>query len=642
MLCARRNALLPACVCAALALFGPWAHAAEVDALAIDAGIQARHLPFGTILNPIVASPGSDQIASYTRCGDSAIWTGFYLAAEAFRFQVTRAPEALNNVKSAVAGIKALVDVTGTDLLARCLLPANSAYAAGIESEEASNGIYRNNSKGYVWAGNTSRDQYSGVMFGLAAAYDMVPDAGVQASIVSLVTRLVAALQVHAWTLVMPDGSISTTFIVRPDQILTFLQVASHVNPGRFSSSYDIQRILLATGVIAPIAVDTASDDSYFKFNLDYINAYTLIRLDSSSANSIYRAAYDLLRLHTAGHQNAFFDVIDYALVGPNVSQSTLVLLEKWLQRSRFDYTVDLRGVIPACGTQACQPVPVQLRPPGDFLWQNNPFALTGGGSGIIETAGIDYLLPYWMARYYGITTASEVRSAAAPSVVVSPASIGLIFGVNLSATTLPSAQQPPPLTLGGTTVVVTDAAGTPRTATLMYVSPTQINFIVPEGTVPGNATFTITNSGLPPQTVTGTVQSESPALFSMNGGGTGVAAATGLRVQTANQQLQSPVEVFQCGSVGCVASPISLGLDTPVYLTLYGTGIRNRSSLLNVHVTINGVEAPVLYAGPQPTFEGLDQVNVALPLSLRGSGLSNIVLSVDGQFANPVVIDVM
>ena len=42
-------------------------------------------------------------------------------------------------------------------------------------------------------------------------------------------------------------------------------------------------------------------------------------------------------------------------------------------------------------------------RVPTDFLWQRNPFDLVGGGSGKIESAGIDYILPYWMARYYGV-----------------------------------------------------------------------------------------------------------------------------------------------------------------------------------------------------------------------------------------------
>jgi uncharacterized protein (TIGR03437 family) len=47
------------------------------------------------------------------------------------------------------------------------------------------------------------------------------------------------------------------------------------------------------------------------------------------------------------------------------------------------------------------------------------------------------------------------------------------------------------------------------------------------------------------------------------------------------------------------------------------------------------------LYAGPAPGFTGLDQVNVALVLSLRGSGESNVVLTVDGQVGNTVTIDV-
>src|SRR5215813_13345504 len=94
---------------------------AEGDAVAISANIQARHFPFGTILDPVFAAPDSNQVTGYTRCGDSAIWTGHYLAAEAFRYKVTRSADALANVRQAIAGIKALTDVTGTNLLARCM-----------------------------------------------------------------------------------------------------------------------------------------------------------------------------------------------------------------------------------------------------------------------------------------------------------------------------------------------------------------------------------------------------------------------------------------------------------------------------------------------------------------------------------------
>ena len=46
-------------------------------------------------------------------------------------------------------------------------------------------------------------------------------------------------------------------------------------------------------------------------------------------------------------------------------------------------------------------------------------------------------------------------------------------------------------------------------------------------------------------------------------------------------------------------------------------------------------------FAGLQTTYPGLDQVNVALPLSLRGAGESNVVLTVDGQVSNTVTIRV-
>ena len=113
------------------------------------------------------------------------------------------------------------------------------------------------------------------------------------------------------------------------------------------------------------------------------------------------------------------------------------------------------------------------------------------------------------------------------------------------------------------------------------------------------------------------------------------------ISAKAANPQLQAPVPVFQCTSSGCVAVPINLGVDTPVYVTLYGTGIRNRSAQANVTATINGMSVPVSYAGPTPGYAGLDQVNVGLILSLRGSGESNVVVTVDGQTSNTVTINI-
>jgi hypothetical protein len=97
--------------------------------------------------------------------------------------------------------------------------------------------------------------------------------------------------------------------------------------------------------------------------------------------------------------------MIDRALTGPSSSRdaATVDYLGRWLERARRDYYVDLRSQYPACGeNRACAPIPVEQRPNTDFLWQRSPLLLYGGGDGTVETAGIDYILPYWMARYYG------------------------------------------------------------------------------------------------------------------------------------------------------------------------------------------------------------------------------------------------
>lgn len=471
----------------------------------------------------------------------------------------------------------------------------------------------------------------------------MVPDSTIRASISDLVTRLVEFLNGHNWSVVMPDGRSGTSFLIRPDQIETLLAIGRHVNSNHFSSlSYEAQRELFAAAVPVPIAVDTASDDSYFKFNLDYINLYNLVRLESSSAKSIYLSAYGQLRGYTESDQNAFFNIIDLALNGPNTARDnqTLALLDGWLLRLRRDFNVDVSNVVPVCGSQACTPVPVWLRPNTDFLWQRSPWELSAsGGAGIIETAAIDYILPYWMARYYGLQESTVIGSSAAAVSVVAPGSLGSIYGADLAQTTQQAASLPLPSSLGGVSITVQDAVGNSAAASLLYVSPGQINFLMPQGLAAGVATFTISNGNSAPVTAIGGVGQVAPTLFSMGGTGTGLAAATAVSMDSGSPA--SPVSLFNCSSLPCQALPIDVSGGAPVYLTLYGTGIRNRSSLDNVLVTINGTNLPALYAGPQPTFAGLDQINVQLTPELRGSGVSNIVIKVDQHQANAVTADI-
>jgi hypothetical protein len=404
--------------CAAIAA------ASEADALAISANIRQRHMPFGTLLDPMFRSESSDEIVRYTRCGDSAIWTGHYLAAEAFRYKVTSSEDALANIRHAVRGIRSLVDVTGTDLLARCVVPADSSFAEDIMYEQRHHGKFSGTLDGvpHIWMANTSRDQYSGVFFGLGVAWDLVEDPGIRNEVSGVMTRIADFLLANRWAVVMPDGRISTVFWHRPEQMLAFLQVARRVNPERFEKPYIQARQALALAVGTAIAFEVVDTHrSYFKFNLDAINLYSLVRLEeNAAARSLYTGAYGVLRAATRSHGNAHFNMVDRALKGPDEARDaeTRALLEAWLQRPRRDPYVDLRGRYLACGNEerACDPIPLIDQIRTDFLWQRSPYLLFGGGEGRIEGAGIDYILPYWMARYYGVLNADICCSQLNPA----------------------------------------------------------------------------------------------------------------------------------------------------------------------------------------------------------------------------------
>src|SRR5690242_7680657 len=378
-------------------------------------------MPYGTLAaagfaSADPASPDYTTVVSYNRSGDGAIWTGHYLAAESYRYAVKQSADALDAVRKALNGVQSLVDVTSPldpDVLARSWVPQSSPYLGKITADEGHNGMYASvyNGEPVYWIGNTSRDQYAGVFLGLAVVYDLVPDNAVRSQAAALVTRLLDYLIPHGWSVQMPDGSYYTTFLGRPDQELVLLQIARHVNPAKYDALYTAFATANASLVIAPIRAECADTyGSYYKFNLDYATFFDLVRLEPSSSPylTFYTTAYSQLRQCTAKHQNAHFNMIDRALRGPNGRRdsSTRNYLGLWLERTRRDYYTDVSGKYAACGTnQACDIVAVNDRPNTDFLWQRSPQLLYGGGDGTIETAGIDYLLPYWMGRYYGVVS---------------------------------------------------------------------------------------------------------------------------------------------------------------------------------------------------------------------------------------------
>ncbi len=238
--------------------------------------------------------------------------------------------------------------------------------------------------------------------------------------------------------------------------------------------------------------------------------------------------------------------------------------------------------------------------------------------------------------------TVAAVSAASFDGSVFSSEEIVAAFGVGLATSTQVASSLPLPTTLAGTTVKVKDSAGTERLAPLFFVSTGQINYQIPLGTATGVATVTVTSGDGTLSTGTIQVANVAPGLFTANANGQGVPTGYVLRVRADNSQSVEPLSRLDTATSRFVAVPIDLGPATDqVFVILFGTGFRSRSSLSAVTAKLGGENATVLFVGAQGDFAGLDQLNAQIPRTLAGRGDLDWVLTVDGKTANTVRINV-
>jgi hypothetical protein len=126
--------------------------------------------------------PAYTQITSMDDIGDSAIWTGTYLAAEALRLKTTGSSDARARVKQLVDTLHLFFRVSGDPgVLARFAAPHGKVFPFAIGDLDCTAarthcGIpYAGATWDYV--GDISRDQYQGVLLGYALAYEALGEA---------------------------------------------------------------------------------------------------------------------------------------------------------------------------------------------------------------------------------------------------------------------------------------------------------------------------------------------------------------------------------------------------------------------------------------------------------------------------------
>jgi uncharacterized protein (TIGR03437 family) len=233
------------------------------------------------------------------------------------------------------------------------------------------------------------------------------------------------------------------------------------------------------------------------------------------------------------------------------------------------------------------------------------------------------------LARAQTNSATLTVVSAASYQPTVAADSLATIFGTNLANSTAVIQQLDAsgnlPTQLAGTQVNVN---GEP--AGLLYVSPSQINCLIPKTTAVGLATVTVLSTGgAVLASGTASVALVAPAIFTSDSSGIGPGA-----IINAATYGPGPFSVF--------TPPTS---STSTYLAVYATGVRNATTA-SPEIPVQAIltdssgqpwNLTVNYAGPAPGFFGLDQVNVQLPGKLDGAGVVTLVLSVGSSQSNTV-----
>jgi uncharacterized protein (TIGR03437 family) len=216
------------------------------------------------------------------------------------------------------------------------------------------------------------------------------------------------------------------------------------------------------------------------------------------------------------------------------------------------------------------------------------------------------------------------------------PDEFASIFGASLVATPLAASGGALVTTLGGLSITITDASGGTHAAPILYVSATQVNFIIPSDTPTGLATLTLngsfTGASAPGLTKVSITIANVSASLAPVGQALPVHAdgSQGALLVTAN---------FNATTQTWVPVPIPFGASSTdtLYLILYGTGFRHAHG--STACSANGQGLTVLYSGAQGGFPALDQINVTVPASLKAAGQVQLSCSVDGQTSNSMQV---
>ncbi len=215
-----------------------WAGPLADKAAAFDRALEELHTPLGLVVGVKVGDDG--QVVQVRAGGDATIWTGAWLAAQAFRYRATQATQALVNIDKGLRAFHTLHGMAGSQgFLGRCFGPPD--WFGGHRETRPGVGGFSH----WRFFPDTSRDQYTGIFLAYAVCLPLVRDQEVLAASREVMLAVGRNLQAHNLALTVTLGSATfQPFNLNPDYVYQ-----DRLTPHEWATVDDFPANLLAQAI---------------------------------------------------------------------------------------------------------------------------------------------------------------------------------------------------------------------------------------------------------------------------------------------------------------------------------------------------------------------------------------------------------
>ncbi len=382
---------------------------------------QQRHKRHNLVSDSEFAEAGNPATSHQYPNDNDGLWTAIYVAAECFRYAVTKDQNAFEAARKSLEAMMRLEEITS-----RKGFPARS-FRHKSEPRHKDGFWYFTKDGEWEWKADTSSDELVGHFFAYAIAYDLLPDAKLKKKIQGITARIADHLIENHYNLIDVTGKptrwarYDLKYFASEDgfedsplnalELLSHMKVAYHITgEARFANEYRKLIDKLGYHKIVAQYLQRKKELNYSDEELAMLSFYPLMQYEKSpSLLAIYRTGLNQWWQNIRREANPLWIFITAVSqpdkpVPMDAAARTLYRIPmdliKWSVTNLHRRDVELGKESDRHNKKQI----TRLLAPDErrvMKWNSNPFDTDSSAEGRGEDDGAFFLLPYWMGRYH-------------------------------------------------------------------------------------------------------------------------------------------------------------------------------------------------------------------------------------------------